>query len=64
MHWLFTKIKKCSGTSFLYTLSAYFFHKNVPYLIFHHEAKFQHHSGCPSQDIKQNVLVNFCLTNW
>ena len=38
---LFTKIKKGSGTSFWCTFSAWFFHKNVSYLILLQWTKFQ-----------------------
>ena len=61
---LFTKIKKGSGTSFWCTFSAWFFHKNVPYLILYQWTKFQCHALFLSQDIKQNVLLNFYLDNW
>ena len=40
---LFTKIIKESGNSFWCTLSAWFFHKNVPYLILYRWTKFQCH---------------------
>ena len=55
---LFTKIIKRSGTSFCCTFSAWFFYKNVHYLILHLWTKFQCHTIFPSQDIKQNVLVS------
>ena len=55
---LFTKIKKGSGTSFWCIFSAWFFHKNVPYLILYQWPKFQCHTFVHSQDIKQNVLVS------
>ena len=54
----FTKIKRGSGTSFWCTFSAWFFHKNVFYLILYQRAKFQCHTSFPSQDIKQNVLLS------
>ena len=54
---LFTKIKKESGTSFWGTFSAWFFDKNVPYLILYQWTKFQCHTFLP-QDIKQNVLLS------
>ena len=40
---LFTKTKNGSGTSFWCTFSAWFFHKNVPYLILYQLTKFQYH---------------------
>ena len=64
---LFTKIKKGSRTNFLYTNSAWFFHKNVPYLILHQWTKFQCHTSFPSQVIKQNMLLSSYLdrmTSW
>ena len=60
---LFTKIKKGSGTSFWCTFSAWFFHKNVPYLILYQWPKFQCHTFFPSQDIKQNVLLSSYLNS-
>ena len=53
---LFTRIIKGSGTSFCYVFSAWFFQKNVLYLILHLWKKFQCHKLFSSQDIKQNVL--------
>ena len=38
-----------------------FLHKNVPYLILSQMARFQCHAFFPSQDIKQNVLLNSYL---
>ena len=61
---LFTKIKKVPGTSFWCTFLAWFFHKNVPYLILYQWTKFQCHSFFPSQDIKQNVLLSSYLDSW
>ena len=58
---LFSKIKKGSGASFWCTFSAWFFHKNVPYLILYQWTKFQCHNLLLSQDIKQNVLLNSYL---
>ena len=52
---LFTKIKKGSGTSFLGIFSAWFFHKNISYLIIDQLTKFQCRNFFPSQDIKKNV---------
>ena len=54
---LFSKIKKGSRASFWCTFSAWFFHKNVPYLILYQWTKFQCHTLFLSQDIKQNVLL-------
>ena len=55
---LFTKIKKGPGTSFWCILSAWFFHKNVPYLIIYQWTKFQCHTFFPLPDIKQNMLLS------
>ena len=38
-----------------------FFHKNVRYVILFQLTKFQCHTFCPFQDIKQNVLSSFYL---
>ena len=54
---LFSKIKKGSGASFWGLFSAWFFHKNVPYLVLYQWTKFQCHTLFLSQDIKQNVLL-------
>ena len=56
-------IKRGSGTSFWCTFSAWFFHKNVFYLILYQRTKFQCHTFFPSQDIKQNVLSSY-LDSW
>ena len=61
---LFSKIKKGSGAGFWCTFSTWFFHKNVPYLILYQWTKFQCHTLCLSQDIKQNVLLSFYLDRW
>ena len=61
---LFTKMKKGSGTSFWCTFSAWFFHKNVLYLILYQWTKFKCHTFFPSQDIKQNVLSSSYLGSW
>ena len=53
---LFTKIIKRSGTRFCCTFSAWFFYKNVLYLILHLWTRFQCHTFFPSQDIKQCVI--------
>ena len=55
---LFTKIKNGFGISFWRTFYAWFFHKNVPYLIPYQLTKFQRHICFPSQDIRQNVLLS------
>ena len=55
---LFSKIKKGSGASFWCTFSAWFFHKNVPYLILYQWTKFQCHTLFLSQYIKQNVFFD------
>ena len=61
--WLFIKIKKESGTSFVCTFSASFFHKNVTYSRLYQLIKFQCHTFFPSQDIKQNMLLSSYLDN-
>ena len=61
---LFTEIKTGYGTSFRWTFSAWFFYKNVPYLILYQWPKFQCHTFFPSQDIKQNVLLSSYLNSW
>ena len=61
---LFTKIKKGSGTRVWCPFSAWFLHKNVPYLILYQWPKFQHDKFFPSQDIKQNVLLSSYLDSW
>ena len=58
---LFTKINNMSGTSFWFTFSAWFLHRNIPYLIPYQWTKFQCHAFFPSQDIKQNVLLGSYL---
>ena len=59
---MYTKIKKGSGTNFWCTFSAWFFHKNVPYLMLHQLTEFQCQTFFPSQDIKQNVLLKLVST--
>ena len=61
---LFTKIKKGSGNSICCTFSAWFFHKNVTYLIFYLWTKFQSHTFFTPQDIKHNALSSSYLDNW
>ena len=61
---LFTKIKKGSGTSFCCTISAWFYHKSVPYLKLYQWPGFQCHALFLSQDIKQNVLLSSYLNSW
>ena len=41
-----------------------FFHKNISYLILYQLTKFQCHTFFPSQDIKQNALLNSYFGNW
>ena len=53
---LFMKIIKRSGTCFCCIFSAWFFCKDVLYLILHLWTKFQFHNFFPFQDIKQNVI--------
>ena len=61
---LFNKIKKGSGASFCCIFSAWFFCKNIPYLILYQWTKFQSHTFFLSQDIKQNVLLISYLVSW
>ena len=58
---LFTKIENGSGTSFWCTFSAWFLHRNVPYLILCQWTKFQCRAFFPSQDIKQNVFIYYLV---
>ena len=58
------KFKKGSGASFWCTFSAWFSHKNMPYLILYQWTKFQCHTLFLSQDIKQNVLLSIYLDCW
>ena len=43
---------------------AYFFHKNVSYLVLYQLAKFKYQTFFPSQDIKENVPLSSHLDNW
>ena len=61
---LFTKAKKESGASFWCTSSAWFFHKNVLYLIIYQGTKFQCHTFFLCQDIKGNMLLSSYLDHW
>ena len=61
---LFSKTKKGSGASFWSTFSAWFFDKNVPFLILYQSTTFQRHNLFLSQDIKQNVLLSSYLASW
>ena len=61
---LFHKIRKGSGTNFWSTFSAWFSHKNVPYLILYQWTKFQCHTLFLSQNIKQNVFLSSHLDSW
>ena len=58
---LFSEIKKESGTSFWCIFFAWFFHKNVPYLMLYHWTKFQCLPLFPSQDMKQNMILSSYL---
>ena len=64
--WLFTKIIKRSGTSFCCTFSAWFFCKNILYLILQCHA--QCHTFFLSQDIKTKCVIEFLfrqlMTSW
>ena len=60
---LFTKIKKGSWTGFWCIISAWFFHKNVPYLILYQLTKFQCQIFFLSSNIKQNELLSSYLDN-
>ena len=53
----FTKLKR-GRSGFWCTFSAWFFHKNVPYVILYQLRKFECHTYFDSQDIKQNVLLS------
>ena len=61
---LFSKIKKGSGASFWCIFSAWFFHKNVLYLILYQSTRFQCHTLILSQDIKHNVLLSSYSDSW
>ena len=61
---LFTKIKKWSGTIFWCTFFAWFFHKNILYLIIYQWSKFQCHNVFSSQNIKPNLLLSSYLDSW
>ena len=50
--------------TFWCTFSAWFFHKNVPYLILCQLSNFQSQSFFPFQDIKKDVLLSFYSDNW
>ena len=54
---LFPKIIKRSGTSFCCTFSAWFFHKNVLYLILHLWVTFQCHTFTPSQTYQTECVI-------
>ena len=54
-------MKKQSGTSFWCPFPAWFFHKNILYLILYQWTRFQCHNFFPSQDLKQNVLLSSYL---
>ena len=61
---LSSKMKKGYGASFWSTFSAWFFHKNVPYLVLYQWTKFQCDTLFLFQDIKQNVLLTSYLCSW
>ena len=61
---LFINIKKGSGTSFWYTFSEWFVHKNIPYLILYQWIKFQCHTFFHFKDIKQDVFLSSYLDSW
>ena len=61
---LFIKTKKGSGTCFWCAYSAYFFHKNGPYVMLDKMTKFQYQTYFPSQDVKQYMFLNSCIANW
>ena len=54
------KLKRDLGLAF----AAWFFNKNVPYLILYPWTKFQYHALFLSLDIKQIVLSSSYLDNW
>ena len=56
---LFSKIKKGSGTSFWCTFCAWFFHKNLLYLILYQWTTFQCHTSFLSQDIKHVLFRSY-----
>ena len=55
------KLKRGQGLAFG---AAWFFDKNVPYLIPYQWTKFPCHTLFLSQDIKQNVLLSSYLDSW
>ena len=57
------KVKKGSRTSFLSTFSAWFFHKNVFYLILYQWPNFHCHTFFLSQYMK-HVLLSSYLDSW
>ena len=61
---LFSKIKKGSGANFWCTISAWFFHKNILYLIHYQWREFQCHTLFLSQDMKLNMLLSSYLDSW
>ena len=63
---LFSKIKKGSGAIFWWTFSAWFFHKNVPYIILYQWTKFQCHTLFLSQDTNNVIKFLFrqLMTSW
>ena len=62
---LFSKIKKGSWASVWCIFSAWFFHKNVSYLILYQWTKFQCHTLFLSQDtIKLYMLLSAYIDSW
>ena len=61
---LLSKIKKGSAASFWCIFSAWFFYKNVLYLILNQWRKFQCNTLFLYQDIQQNVLLSSYLDSW
>ena len=58
LFWVFYQNYKEVWTSFCYTFSAWFFYKNVFYLVLNLCTRLQCHTFFPSEDIKQNVLLS------
>ena len=63
---LFHKIRKGSGANFWSTFSAWFFHKNVPYLIFYQWTKFTHLIFFSKYQTKRVIKFLFkqLMTSW
>ena len=56
---LFTKIKRGSGNSFWCTFSAWFFHKNVFYLILYQWGNFQCHNSFSNPRYQTKYVIKF-----